>query len=95
MEPDATLIDIGRGALVNAAALIEALRDRQLGYLGLNVYKEGADIFFEDRSDQSLQGDTLARLLNFPNVVVTAHQAFPTREALTAIAGTTLDNITA
>lgn len=59
------------------------------------IYEEEADIFFEDRSDQPLQDDVLARLLSFPNVVVTAHQAFLTREALAAIADTTLDNIAA
>ena len=79
----------------HAAALIEALKSGQLGYLGLDVYEEEADIFFEDRSDQPLQDDVLARLLSFPNVVVTAHQAFLTREALAAIADTTLDNIAA
>ncbi len=95
MKPGAMLINTGRGALVNAAALIEALKSGQLGYLGLDVYEEEADIFFEDRSDQPLQDDVLARLLSFPNVVVTAHQAFLTREALAAIADTTLDNIDA
>lgn len=95
MKPGAMLINTGRGALVNAAALIEALKSGQLGYLGLDVYEEEADIFFEDRSDQPLQDDVLARLLSFPNVVVTAHQAFLTREALAAIADTTLDNIAA
>ena len=89
MKPGAMLINTGRGALVNAAALIEALKSGQLG-LGLDVYEEEADIFFEDRSDQPLQDDVLARLLSFPNVVVTAHQAFLTREALAAIADTTL-----
>ena len=87
------LINTGRGALVDTPALIEALKSGQLGYLGLDVYEEEAQIFFEDRSDQPLQDDVLARLLTFPNVIVTAHQAFLTREALAAIAGTTLDNI--
>ena len=66
-----------------------------LGYLGLDVYEEEANLFFEDRSDLPLQDDVLARLLTFPNVIVTAHQAFLTREALAAIARTTLDNISA
>jgi len=91
--PGAMLINTGRGALVDTPALIEALKSGQLGYLGLDVYEEEAQIFFEDRSDQPLQDDVLARLLTFPNVIVTAHQAFLTREALAAIAGTTLDNI--
>jgi Lactate dehydrogenase and related dehydrogenases len=66
-----------------------------LGYLGLDVYEEEAQLFFEDRSDLPLQDDVLARLLTFPNVIITAHQAFLTREALNAIASTTLSNIAA
>ncbi|BAU76112.1 2-hydroxyacid dehydrogenase [Metapseudomonas furukawaii] len=95
MKPGAMLINTGRGALVDTPALIEALKSGQLGYLGLDVYEEEANLFFEDRSDLPLQDDVLARLLTFPNVIVTAHQAFLTREALAAIARTTLDNITA
>lgn len=94
MQPGAMLINTGRGALVDTPALIEALKSGQLGYLGLDVYEEEAQLFFEDRSDLPLQDDVLARLLTFPNVVVTAHQAFLTKEALGAIAQTTLDNIT-
>ncbi|WP_375737732.1 2-hydroxyacid dehydrogenase [Pseudomonas boanensis] len=95
MKPGAMLINTGRGALVDTPALIEALKCGQLGYLGLDVYEEEANLFFEDRSDLPLQDDVLARLLTFPNVIITAHQAFLTREALAAIARTTLDNITA
>ena len=95
MQRGAMLINTGRGALVNTPALIDALKSGQLGYLGLDVYEEEAQLFFEDRSDLPLQDDVLARLLTFPNVVVTAHQAFLTREALGAIAQTTLDNISA
>jgi D-lactate dehydrogenase len=93
MQRGAMLINTGRGALVNTPALIDALKSGQLGYLGLDVYEEEAQLFFEDRSDLPLQDDVLARLLTFPNVVVTAHQAFLTREALGAIAQTTLNNI--
>lgn len=93
MKRGAMLINTGRGALVETPALIEALKSGQLGYLGLDVYEEEANLFFEDRSDLPLQDDVLARLLTFPNVIVTAHQAFLTREALAAIARTTLDNI--
>jgi D-lactate dehydrogenase len=95
MQRGAMLINTGRGGLVDTPALIEALKSGQLGYLGLDVYEEEAQLFFEDRSDLPLQDDVLARLLTFPNVVVTAHQAFLTREALAAIATTTLDNIAA
>ena len=95
LKQGAMLINTGRGALVETPALIEALKTGQLGYLGLDVYEEEAQIFFEDRSDLPLQDDVLARLLTFPNVIITAHQAFLTREALSAIASTTLDNIVA
>ncbi|NBB11501.1 2-hydroxyacid dehydrogenase [Pseudomonas sp. SLFW] len=93
MQRGAMLINTGRGALVDTPALIGALKSGQLGYLGLDVYEEEAQLFFEDRSDLPLQDDVLARLLTFPNVVITAHQAFLTREALGAIARTTLENI--
>ena len=95
LKHGAMLINTGRGALVDTPALIEALKNGQLGYLGLDVYEEEAQLFFEDRSDLPLQDDVLARLLTFPNVIITAHQAFLTREALNAIASTTLSNIVA
>ena len=95
MKRGVMLINTGRGALVDTPALIEALKSGQLGYLGLDVYEEESELFFEDHSDLPLQDDTLARLLTFPNVIVTAHQAFLTHEALDAIARTTLDNISA
>ena len=95
MQPGAMLINTGRGGLVDTPALIDALKDGRLGYLGLDVYEEEAQLFFEDRSDLPLQDDVLARLLTFPNVIVTAHQAFLTREALDAIATITLRNISA
>lgn len=95
LQRGAMLINTGRGALVDTPALSEALKSGQLGYLGLDVYEEEALLFFEDRSDHPLQDDVLARLLTFPNVIVTAHQAFLTHEALGAIAQTTLDNIQA
>ncbi|MCY1273584.1 D-lactate dehydrogenase [compost metagenome] len=95
MKRGSMLINTSRGALVDTPALIEALKSGQLGYLGLDVYEEEADIFFADRSDLPLQDDVLARLLTFPNVIITAHQAFLTQEALAAIADTTLANIAA
>jgi len=95
MQPGAMLINTGRGGLVDTPALIDALKDGRLGYLGLDVYEEEAQLFFEDRSDLPLQDDVLARLLTFPNVIITAHQAFLTHEALAAIATTTLQNIAA
>ena len=95
LKHGAMLINTGRGALVHTPALIDALKSGQLGYLGLDVYEEEAQLFFEDRSDLPLQDDVLARLLTFPNVIITAHQAFLTHEALEAIATTTLENIAA
>ena len=95
LKPGAMLINTGRGALVDTPALIGALTIGGLGFIGLDVYEEEAQLFFADCSDQPLQDDVLARLLTFPNVIITAHQAFLTREALAAIATTTLNNIIA
>lgn len=95
MQRGVMLINTGRGALIDTPALIGALKSGQLGYLGLDVYEEEAELFFEDCSEQPLQDDVLARLLSFPNVLITAHQGFLTHEALAAIAGTTHDNIAA
>jgi D-lactate dehydrogenase len=88
------LINTGRGGLIDTAAVIGGLKAKKIGYLGLDVYEEEANLFFEDQSNQLLQDDIFARLLTFPNVVVTGHQAFFTREALTAISQVTIENIT-
>ncbi len=93
MKPGVMLINTGRGGLLDTKAVITGLKSSQVGYLGLDVYEEEGDLFFEDHSSQLLQDDVFARLLTFPNVVITGHQAFFTREALTAIAETTLNNI--
>jgi D-lactate dehydrogenase len=95
MKPGVMLINTGRGALVDTRAVIVALKTGKIAYLGLDVYEEEADLFFRDLSDQVIQDDVFARLLTFPNVVVTAHQGFFTEEALRAITATTLGNITA
>jgi D-lactate dehydrogenase len=95
MKRGAMLINTGRGGLVESNALVGALKSGQLGHLGLDVYEEEGGIFFEDHSNLPLQDDVLARLLMFPNVIVTAHQAFFTREAMTEIAQTTLGNVEA
>ena len=95
MKPGAMLINSGRGALIDTRAVIEALKTGQLGHLGLDVYEEEGPLFFEDRSGRVIQDDVFARLLTFPNVVITGHQAFFTEEALSAIAETTLANVTA
>jgi D-lactate dehydrogenase len=75
--------------------VIDGLKTGQIGYLGLDVYEEEADLFFEDLSNQVIQDDLFSRLLTFPNVVITGHQAFFTSNALQNIAETTLANITA
>jgi D-lactate dehydrogenase len=95
MKRGAMLVNTGRGGLVESNALIGALKSGQLGNLGLDVYEEEGGLFFEDRSNLPLQDDVLARLLMFPNVIVTAHQAFFTREAMNEIAQTTLGNVAA
>ena len=87
------LINTGRGALIDTPALIHGLKSGKIGAAGLDVYEEEEGIFFEDLSDQVLQDDVLARLLTFPNVVLTSHQAFLTQEALSNIAETTLENV--
>ena len=95
MKPDAMLINTSRGALIDTRAVIGALKSGSIGSLGIDVYEEEADLFFEDLSSGVIQDDVFARLLTFPNVLVTGHQAFFTREALGAIAETTLRNATA
>ncbi|MBK9123787.1 MAG: 2-hydroxyacid dehydrogenase [Chloroflexi bacterium] len=87
------IVNTSRGALIDALDVIEALKSGRIGYLGLDVYEEEADVFFEDLSGQILKDDTLARLMTFPNVLITSHQAFFTRNALQNIAETTMRNI--
>jgi D-lactate dehydrogenase len=93
MKPGAMLINTSRGGLVDTKAVIEALKTGHLGSLGLDVYEEEGELFFEDLSGQVLQDDVFARLLTFSNVLITGHQAFFTNEALQGIAMTTLDSM--
>jgi D-lactate dehydrogenase len=95
MRPGSVLINVSRGALVDTKAVIEALKSGRLAGVGLDVYEEEEGIFFEDLSGDVLHDDDLARLLTFPNVLITSHQAFLTREALSEIACTTVANISA
>ena len=95
MKSGAMLINTSRGALIDARAAIVGLKSGKIGYLGLDVYEEEADLFFRDLSDRIIQDDVFARLLTFPNVIVTGHQAFFTRNALENIAETTLSNVAA
>ena len=91
----AMLVNTSRGALVDTAAVVAALKRGHLGSLAIDVYEEEADLFFEDLSDRVIADDVFSRLLTFPNVLITGHQAFFTAEALREIAETTIANITA
>ncbi len=93
MKDGVFLINTSRGKLINTKALIGGLKSRKIGAAGLDVYEEESEYFFEDYSNQVISDDNLARLLTFPNVLITSHQGFLTQEALDSIAGTTLANI--
>jgi D-lactate dehydrogenase len=95
MLPGVMLINTSRGAMIDTKAVIDGLKAGHIGRLGLDVYEEEAGLFFEDRSASMIGDDVFARLLTFPNVLITGHQGFFTTEALTAIAATTIANITA
>jgi len=95
MQRGTMLINTSRGGLIDTPALIDALKSKQLGAVGLDVYEQESDLFFADLSNQVVDDDVFQRLLTFPNVIVTGHQAFFTTEALNAIAETTLANIDA
>jgi D-lactate dehydrogenase len=93
MKDGVMIINTGRGALIQANDLIEGLKTKKVGSAALDVYEEESDYFYEDKSDKIIDDDTLARLLSFNNVIVTSHQAFFTKEALSNIAHTTLQNL--
>ncbi|MFN8344583.1 MAG: 2-hydroxyacid dehydrogenase [Spirosomataceae bacterium] len=93
MKPNAMLINTSRGGLIDTKAVINALKSGHLGYLGIDVYEQEADLFFNDFSESIIQDDVLMRLMSFPNVLITAHQGFFTEEALTQIAQTTFQNL--
>jgi len=95
MKDGVMLINTSRGGLIDSESLIEAVKSRKVGAAGLDVYEEEEAYFFEDFSDEIMTDDVLARLLSFNNVLVTSHQAFFTKEALSNIARTTLDNVKA
>lgn len=92
-RPGLIVVNTSRGALIDTGALIEGLKSGKLGGVALDVYEQEADLFFEDLSNEIIQDDLFQRLLTFPNVLVTGHQAFLTEEALTAIAETTLASL--
>jgi D-lactate dehydrogenase len=93
MKPGIMLINTSRGGIVDTQAVTDGLNSGAIGYLGLDVYEEEGDLFFEDLSDTVIHDDVFERLLMFRNVLVTGHQAFLTEEALRAIAETTVENI--
>ncbi len=93
MKPGVMLVNTSRGGLVDTKAVIQGLKSGRVGHLGLDVYEEEADLFFADHSNAIIHDDTFMRLLTFPNVVVTAHQAFFTKNALDAIAAQTVRNL--
>lgn len=95
MKKGIMIINTGRGSLINSKDLIKGLKTGEVGSACLDVYEEESEYFFEDFSDTGISDDVLARLLSFPNVLVTSHQAFFTKEALTNIAETTLANVKA
>ncbi|WP_293122201.1 2-hydroxyacid dehydrogenase [Microcoleus sp. bin38.metabat.b11b12b14.051] len=94
MKPGMMLINTSRGQLIDTKAVTKGLKSGKIGYLGLDVYEQETDLFFEDLSNQVIQDDVFQRLLTFPNVLITGHQAFFTEEALQNIAETTIGNIT-
>ncbi|TAE56417.1 MAG: 2-hydroxyacid dehydrogenase, partial [Oscillatoriales cyanobacterium] len=94
MKPGMMLINTSRGQLIDTKAVTKGLKSGRIGYLGLDVYEQETDLFFEDLSNQVIQDDVFQRLLTFPNVLITGHQAFFTEEALQNIAETTIGNIT-
>ncbi|MCF6434092.1 2-hydroxyacid dehydrogenase [Pseudoalteromonas sp. MMG022] len=93
MKKGVMLINTSRGALIDSAACIRALKSRTLGYLGLDVYEQESELFFKNRSEEIIQDDIFSRLISFPNVLVTGHQGFFTQEALEQIAAITLFNL--
>lgn len=94
MKPGVMLINTSRGGLIDTPAVVEAVKSGQIGALGLDVYEEEEGVFYEDLSEHPLNDDVLVQLLMLPNVVITSHQAFFTRDAVLSIAQTTLENLT-
>lgn len=93
MKKGVMLINTSRGAVIDTKEAIRALKSQKLGYLGIDVYEQEENLFFRDLSDQIISDDLIARLMSFPNVLITAHQGFFTVEAITAIARQTMQNI--
>jgi len=94
MKTGVMLINTSRGALIETSAAIEGLKSAKIAYLGIDVYEQEEHLFFKDLSERVIQDDVIARLMSFPNVLITGHQAFLTSEALHKITQTTLENLT-
>ncbi len=95
MKDGVMIINTSRGALIDSKAVIKGLKSKKVGYLGIDVYEQESDLFFQDLSESIIEDDQIMRLLTFPNVIVTSHQGFFTKEALEEITKTTFENITA
>lgn len=95
MQPGVMLINTGRGALIDTRAVIDGLKSGRIGYLGLDVYEQEENLFFRDLSDEIITDDVFQRLMTFPNVLITGHQGFFTREAIDEIAVVVMSNLTA
>ena len=93
MKPGVMLVNTSRGALIDTQACINALKSRKLGYLTLDVYEQESELFFKDMSCEIIDDDIFQRLLTFPNVLITGHQGFFTKEAVSEIVATTLNNV--
>jgi D-lactate dehydrogenase len=93
MKKGAMLVNTGRGALIDTTVVIEALRSGQIGHLAIDVYEQEEGLFFQDHSEEVLKDEQILQLMMFPNVLITAHQSFFTKEALTQIAVVTLQNV--
>ncbi|GAA0758509.1 2-hydroxyacid dehydrogenase [Psychroflexus lacisalsi] len=93
MKTQVMIINTSRGGLINTEDVVKNLKDRKVGYLGIDVYEQEENVFFEDKSEQIIEDDTLLKLISFPNVLITSHQAFLTSEALTEISKTVFSNI--
>ena len=93
MKKGVMIINTSRGAVIDTPAVIKALKNEKIGYLGIDVYEQEGNLFFRDLSESIIGDDLISRLLTFPNVLITAHQGFFTKEALEEIATTTLQNL--
>ena len=93
MKEGVMIINTSRGGLIDTNEIITGLKQRKIGYLGLDVYEEEKGVFFEDLSEEILLDDKIARLMTFPNVLITSHQGFLTKTALTNISNTTFSNL--